>query len=378
MDFSLTTEEVRLRDELRAWLADNAPGEVPAGDQASFDLRRQWQRKMFDAGWVGLSWPVEYGGRGTSRSMQAIVNEELARVRAPRLANNIGLEMGGPTIIEHGTPEQKERWLRPILSAQEIWCQAFSEPEAGSDLASLRTRARRVDGGWAVTGQKVWTSLAADATWCMLLARTDPDSKAHGGLSYFILELDQPGVDYRPIIQITGESEFNELFLDGAFIPDDHLLAGVGEGWKVATTTLMNERAGIALNAQIEARSALDELNDHALERGLGDDAITQKRLAELYVDSEGLRLLTYRGLGEIDREGRAGPRGSLAKWQWAELNQAVGELAMDVCGADGLDPDGLWTYRYLRGRANSIEGGTTEILKNIVAQRVLGLPRAT
>ena len=377
MDFSMRPDEARFRDELRAWLAEHAPVDVPRGDQASFDLRRDWQRQMFDAGWVGVSWPAEYGGRGLSRTQQAIVNEELARARAPRLANNIALEMGGPTVLAHGTHEQKQRWLRPILSAEEIWCQAFSEPGSGSDLASLRTKARRVDGGWAITGQKVWTSLAADATWCMLLARTDPETRAHAGLTYFILEMDQDGVDYRPIIQITGESEFNELFLDDAFVPDQHVLAGIGDGWKVATTTLMNERAGIALGAQIEARSALDELTELALSRGYGDDAVVQARLADLYVDSEALRMLTYRGLGEIERDGRAGPRGSLAKWQWAELNQAIGELAMDVCGADGLDPDSLWTYRYLRSRANSIEGGTTEILQNIVAERVLGLPRA-
>jgi alkylation response protein AidB-like acyl-CoA dehydrogenase len=230
---------------------------------------------------------------------------------------------------------------------------------------------------WLVTGQKVWTSAAQYAKWCMLVARTDPETRAHAGLTYFVLDMKQPGVDFRPIIQITGESEFNELFFDDAFIPDEHMLAGVGDGWKVATTTLMNERAGIALAAQIEARSALDELTELALARGLGDDPLVQSRLADLYVDSEALRMLTYRGLGEIERDGRPGPKGSLAKWAWAELNQGVGELAMDVCGADGLDPESLWTYRYLRSRANSIEGGTTEILQNIVAERVLGLPRA-
>ena len=376
MDFSLTPEQEQFRDELRAWLAEHAPRDMPRGDHASFGLRRDWQRRLSEAGWVGVSWPVEYGGRGTSRTMQALVNEELARVRAPRLANDIGLEMGGPTIIAHGTEAQKQRLLRPILSAEEIWCQAFSEPEAGSDLASLRTRARRVDGGYAISGQKVWTSLAADAKWCMLLARTDPDSKAHGGLTYFLLDMGQEGVEARPIVQITGESEFNELFFDEAFVPDENILGDVGSGWSVAMTTLMNERAGIALGAQVEARSALDELTELALERGHADDPVVQDRLADLYVASEGLRLLTYRGLAEIERDGMPGPRGSLAKWQWAELNQAIGELAMDVCGADGLDPGSVWSYRYLRSRANTIEGGTTEILQNIVAERVLGLPR--
>jgi alkylation response protein AidB-like acyl-CoA dehydrogenase len=377
MDFSPTPEQQQFRDDLRAWLADNVPGEMPRGEHAAFALRRDWQRRLSEGGWIGVSWPVEYGGRGASRTMQALVNEELARVRAPRLANDIGLEMGGPTIIAHGTPAQKERLLRPILSAEEIWCQAFSEPDAGSDLASLRTRARRVDGGFAISGQKVWTSLAADAKWCMLLARTDPDAKAHAGLTYFLLDMEQEGVEARPIVQITGEAEFNELFFDEAFVPDDMVLGEVGHGWSVAMTTLMNERAGIALGAQVEARSALDELDDLARERGHGSDPVVQDRLADLYVASEALRLLTYRGLGEIERDGKPGPRGSLAKWQWAELNQAVTELAMDLSGAEGLDPDSVWGYRYLRSRANTIEGGTTEILQNIVAERVLGLPRA-
>jgi alkylation response protein AidB-like acyl-CoA dehydrogenase len=376
MDLSLTADELRFRDSLRAWLTQNAPSEMPPGDQASFALRRDWQRRMYEAGWVGVSWPVEYGGQGGTRMQQAIVNEELARVRAPRLANNIGLEMGGPTIIGHGTEAQKDRFLQPILAAEEIWCQAFSEPEAGSDLASLRTRARRVDGGFAVTGQKVWTSLAADSRWCMLLARTDPAAPAHRGLTYFVLDMQAPGVEIRPIRQITGEAEFNELFLEDAHIPDDHVVGEVGQGWTVALTTLMNERAGIALGAQIEARAALDELTELVEAGSRRDDALVQDRLARLYAASEALRLLTLRGLSEIDRDGRPGPRGSLAKWQWAELNQSIGELAMDVCGADALDPDSLWGYRFLRSRANSIEGGTTEVLQNIVAERVLGLPR--
>src|SRR5689334_21274658 len=242
MDFAPTPEQLRFRDRLRAWLAEHAPADVPRGDQASFDLRRRWQKQMHEAGWMGVSWPVEYGGRGGSRFEQAIVNEELARARAPRPANNIGLEMGGPTIIAHGTEDQKQRLLEPILSGEEIWCQAFSEPEAGSDLAAVRTRARRVDGGFLVSGQKVWTSLAHEARWCMLLARTDPESSAHRGLTFFVLDMGADGVSTRPIVQITGEAEFNELFLDEVFIPDEQVLGEVGHGWTVALTTLMNER----------------------------------------------------------------------------------------------------------------------------------------
>ena len=376
MDFSLTSAELRFRDELRTWLADNRPPQMPLGDQASFELRRAWQRELWEAGWMGVAWPEEYGGRGGTRMDHAIVLEELARARAPRPANQIGMEMGGPTIIAHGTEEQKQRWLKPMLAADEIWAQAFSEPDAGSDVAAIRTKATRVDGGWSVTGQKIWTSLAADAKWCMLLCRTDPEQKSHAGLSFLILDMEADGVEVRPIVQITGEAEFNEVFLEEAFVPDEHVLGDVGQGWTVALTTLMNERAGIALSAQVEARAALDELTELVDENGKRDDPLVQDRLADLYVGAEALRLLTYRGLGEIERDGKPGPRGSLAKLQWADLNQAIGELAMDVCGPAGLDPQSPWGYHWLRSRANSIEGGTTEILQNIVAERVLGLPR--
>lgn len=377
MDFSLTPAQLAFRDELRAWLADHHPGEAPRGDQASFRFRRDFQRAMHEAGWVGVSWPAEYGGRGVGRMEQAIVAEELARARAPRFANTIAIEMGGPTIIAHGTERQKERLLEPILSAEEIWCQAFSEPGAGSDLAALSTFARRVDGGFRVSGQKVWTSLAREARWCMLLARTDRDAPMHQGLTYFVLNMEAEGIEARPITQITGESEFNELFLQDVFIADEDVLGEVGGGWQVALTTLMNERAGLALAAQVDARVALDALAETVAERGLADDPAIADRVAALYVQGEELRLTTYMGLAEIERDGRPGPRGSLGKWQWADLNQGVGELAMDALGPDALHPDSPWGYHWLRSRANSIEGGTTEVLKNIVAERVLGLPRA-
>jgi alkylation response protein AidB-like acyl-CoA dehydrogenase len=376
MDFSFSPSELAFRDELREWLAGNHPGESPRGDQASFAFRREWQRRLHEAGWMGVSWPREYGGGGRSRTEQAIVNEELARAHAPRPANTIAIEMGGPTILAHGTEEQRQRLLEPILSGQEIWCQAFSEPQAGSDLAALRMRADEVPGGFSVTGQKVWTSLAREARWCMLLARTDPAATGHRGLTYFVLDMEAAGIEVRPIVQLTGETEFNELFLEDVFIPRDAVLGEVGDGWTVALTTLMNERAGLALAAQVDVRVSLDELTGLAARTGHAEDPLVQDRLAGLYIKSEALRLLSYRGLSEIERDGRPGPRGSLAKWQWAELNQAVSELGMDLCGAEGLDPDSVWGYRFLRARANSIEGGTTEVLQNIVAERVLGLPR--
>jgi len=377
VDFSLTDGEREFRDELRRWLEDNDPGPRPTGDEASFQFRREWQARMHSAGWVGIHWPAQYGGRGASPVEQAIFNEELARAKAPRFANTIAIEMGGPTIITHGNEEQKQRLLEPILSAEEIWCQAFSEPDAGSDLAAVRTRARRTEGGWLVNGQKVWTSLAREARWCMLLARTDPDSKSHRGLTYFVLDMRQPGVQPRPIVQLTGEREFNELFLEDAFVADDQVLGEVGHGWRVAITTLMNERSGLALAAQLDVGRAMERLQASIFERGHDSDPSIQERLAELHVKSEALRLLTYRGLADIEREGVPGPKGSLGKLQWAAVNQGITELALEVAGPAGVGADAPEAYLYLRSRANSIEGGTTEVLRDIVAERVLGLPRS-
>jgi alkylation response protein AidB-like acyl-CoA dehydrogenase len=376
MDFTLTEAEQSFRDELRGWLEANFAGEVPSGDEASFAFRRDWQSRMYKAGWVGLHWPEEYGGRGASPMELAIFNEELGRSGAPRFANTIAIEMGGPTIIAHGTEAQKRRYLEPILSAEEIWCQAFSEPDAGSDLASLRTRAERVPGGFRITGQKVWTSLAHEATWCMMLARTDPGSVAHRGLTYFVMDMRQEEVETRPIVQATGEREFNELFLHGAFVSDDQVVGEVGHGWRVAITTLMNERAGLALAAQVDVRRALEDVKKLMIRQGFAHDPIMQSRLADLYIQAEGLRLQTYRGLSEIERTGVPGPSGSIAKLQWAAVNQGIAEFAVDMAGSAGVVEGSPEGYRYLRSRANSIEGGTTEVLRDIVAERVLNLPR--
>jgi alkylation response protein AidB-like acyl-CoA dehydrogenase len=376
MDLTLSPQEESFREELRAWLAVNHPGEEPDGDDASFEFRRDWQRRLAGDRWAGLSWPEQYGGRGATLVEQAIFNEELAAARAPSMANVLGLLMGGPVVIAHGTDEQKERYLGPILNADEIWCQGFSEPESGSDLASLKTRAVRSDGGWVVTGQKVWTTLAERAKWCMLVARTDPDAPKHQGLTYFVMDMDQEAVQVRPLVQITGEPEFNELFLDEAFVPDENVVGGTGNGWGVAITTLMHERSGIAFALQVQLKVALGELIDLIREQGLEGDPIVRQRLGQLYIEAETLRLNAWRGLTQIMKTGMPGPEGSLPKWQWSDINQALTELSMDVRGLEAPRADSDWTYRFLRARANSIEGGTTEILKNIIAERVLGLPR--
>jgi len=376
MDLTLTPEEEGFRDEVRSWLEENHPGPEPDGEEPKFLFRRAWQRKMHEAGWAGISWPKEFGGRGATLIEQAIFSEEMARSKAPSPANVLGLVMGGPVVIAHGTEDQKERFLEPILSAEEIWCQGFSEPESGSDLASLKTKAVRDNGSWRVSGQKVWTTYAHEAKWCMLLARTDGDAPKHKGLTYFICDMEQDGVEVRPLRQITGEAEFNEIFFDGAHVDDENLIGGEGNGWMVAITTLMHERAGLGAASAISVRRDLDELIEEINERGRGDDPVIRQRIAELKIGVEALRLGSLRALTQQMKVGIPGPEGSIAKWEWAMLNQKLTELDADVLGPEALRPEAEWSYRLLRSRANSIEGGTTDVMKNIVAERVLGLPR--
>ncbi|MEA2484158.1 MAG: hypothetical protein QOC55_2105, partial [Thermoleophilaceae bacterium] len=297
MDLSLSPSETAFRDELREWLESNNPGAAPRGDDDAFEFARAWQRKLNAGGWTGLSWPKEYGGRGATLIEQAIFNEEIARIGAPSPANVLGLVMGGPVVITHGSDEQKQRYLEPILTGDEIWCQGFSEPESGSDLASLKTRAVKSNGEWLVTGQKVWTTYAHKAKWCMLVARTDFDAPKHKGLTYFLMDMEQEGVTVRPLRQITGEAEFNELFLEDARIPDENVIGGVGNGWQVALTTLMFERAGLGGAAAISIKVALGQLMELARERGLDQDPIVRQKIAELYINAEALRHTASRGL---------------------------------------------------------------------------------
>ncbi len=378
MDLTFNERELAFRDELRAWFDAYDPGPEPEGDEdAHYAWRRNFQRDLATGSWAAVHWPVEYGGRGATLTESAIFYEELARSGSPLPANVLGLLLAGPTIMTWGTPEQKERYLTPILTAEEIWCQGFSEPDAGSDLASLKTRAVKDNGDWVVSGQKVWTSGAQYSRWCMLVARTDPEVPKHKGLTYFLMDMEQDAVQVRPLRQITGEREFNELFIDGARIPDENVLGGVGNGWKVALTTLMNERAGLAFFLQVRLRQTLDRLIDEAAGRGLLEDPIVADRLGELHLRAEVLRLTAYRGLTAIEKYGQPGPEGSLTKWMWSDTNQQLTQFAADLLGPSALQAGGRWAYELLRARGNSIEGGTTEVLKNIVAERVLGLPRA-
>ncbi|HMG44197.1 MAG TPA: acyl-CoA dehydrogenase family protein [Acidimicrobiales bacterium] len=385
-----TGEDAAFRAEARSWLrrhlpegwADRSALRYSSAEEA-LKIRTWWQRELFDGGWAGLSWPEDYGGRGASLVQQVIFNEEAASLQAPEPINVIGLYMVGPTIIEWGTEEQKRRYLPPLLAAEEIWCQGFSEPDAGSDLASLRTRARFADDHYTVDGQKVWTSWAHVASFCMLLARTGDGDTKHGGLTVLIVDMDQAGVEVRPLVQITGDAEFNEVFFDGAVVPAEQLLGPEGEGWRVALTTLMHERGTMTYALQVASRILLDDLISAIRRSGLGRDPVTRDRVARIQLDLESLRLTNNRALPRI-MEGTPGPEDSVRKLIWERVEQGIGELAMEIFGVaaqvnDGphsLD-DGVWPYQYLRGRARSIEAGTTEILKSVIAERALGLPRA-
>src|SRR4051812_23946514 len=282
MDLTLSPQEQAFRDELREWLDRNHPGREPTGDEDAFHSDRDGQRKLQDNVYAGLSWPKEYGARGATLIENAIFNEEMARAKAPASANVLGLAMGGPVVIHHGTEEQKQRFLEPILSAEEIWCQGFSEPESGSDLASLKTKAVKANGGWKVTGQKVWTTFAHEAKWCMLVARSDPDAPKHKGLTYFLMDMEQDGVQVRPLRQITGESEFNEIFMEDGYLPDENVGGQPGDGWNVAIPTLMNERSGIAFGSGVGGKIALGELMELAREKGVAGDPIIRQRVGQL------------------------------------------------------------------------------------------------
>ncbi|MGZ4186788.1 MAG: acyl-CoA dehydrogenase family protein [Solirubrobacteraceae bacterium] len=378
MDLTFSEPELAFRDELRAWLADHHPGAEPEGDgDAHYAWRRDFQRRLADDGWAAVHWPREYGGRGATLTQSAIFFEELGRANAPLMANVLGLLLAGPTIMAWGTQEQKDRYLAPILTGEEIWCQGFSEPDAGSDLAGLKTKAVKNGDTWTVSGQKVWTSGAQYSKWCMLVARTDTEAPKHKGLTYFLMDMEQEEVQVRPLRQITGEPEFNELFIDGAKIPDENVLGGEGNGWKVALTTLMNERAGLGFFLQVRLRQMLDKLIEEAASDGLLDDPVIADKLGELHLKAEILRLTAYRGLSTVQKYGQPGPEGSLTKWMWSETNQQLTQFAADLLGTRALQADDRWAYELLRARGNSIEGGTTEVLKNIVAERVLGLPKA-
>jgi alkylation response protein AidB-like acyl-CoA dehydrogenase len=386
VDLSFTAEEEAFAGEIRAWLSDNL--ELPPA-HASLDEEiawgRAWQAKLAKDRWVGIHWPREYGGRGASPVQVAIFNMEYARSRARQPVNRVGVNNVGPTILAFGTDEQKQRWLPGILDASELWCQLFSEPGAGSDLAALSTKAVRADGGWIVSGQKVWTSYAQWSRWGICLARTDPDAPKHAGISYLVIDMHAPGVEIRPLRQITDETEFNEVFLDEVFVPDDQLIGGLHQGWSVASTTLAHERGTIfAFKEQVVHEVFLDELWALASERDVLDDAETADALVQSFVDLRVLRLHNVRTLSRLARGVEPGPETSVVKLAWTDMTQRLSATAVDVIGdaaplwrgARNVPGDGRWQRQWLWSAAASIAGGTSEVQKNIVAERMLGLPR--
>jgi alkylation response protein AidB-like acyl-CoA dehydrogenase len=394
VDFKLSATEAAFRDALRAWLEQHCPRDWERTRQAlSREARAEaligWQRQLHAAGYVGLHWPVAYGGRGGSVMEQAIFYEEMARARAPELANAIGLDMAGPAIMVHGTEEQKRLHLRRILAAEHIFCQGFSEPGAGSDLAALGTRAERRPGGYVLTGQKVWTSFAHYANWCTVLARTDPAAPRHRGLTYFLVDMASPGFTVRPLRQMSGDSEFSEIYLDGVEVPEGNVLGREHGGWEVAITTLMFERGPRTLTRQLILRQGLAELLELARRPTRAGppaarDPLVRQRLAQLYIDAETLRYATLRVLTQLVKGESPGPAGSASKLFFSETWQKVAELGLELQGAyatlsagsDWAVDDGRWQYRALRSRGNTIQGGTSEVMRNILAERVLGLPK--
>jgi alkylation response protein AidB-like acyl-CoA dehydrogenase len=383
VDFSYAPEDERFRATLRAWLASHRPERperVPHDDASLADelrVLRAWQRALYDAGYVGLMWPTAYGGHDARPVRQAILNEELARARAPQLVNRVGINNAGPTLIAYASEALKKRLLPPILSADEIWCQLFSEPGAGSDLAAVRTRAEADGDVFRVTGQKVWTSYAQFSKWAILLARTDPSAAKHRGLTYFILDMESPGITIRPLRQITGSTEFSEVFLEDVAVPRAHVVGEVNRGWEIAMTTLAHERGtGFAFKEQVLQRIALDEIVRLAREAGRAGDPVVRQDIAQGWIDVEVMRLMNCRTLTRLDRGEDAGPESSLVKLFWASLTQRLHELAMGLEGPHAQLAGGRWQLAYLWSRVGAIAGGTSEVQKNIIAQRLLGLPR--
>jgi alkylation response protein AidB-like acyl-CoA dehydrogenase len=396
MDLTYSAEDESFRREVRAWLEENLSGDFarlrgkggPGREHEAFDQRVAWDRHLAAAGWTCLGWPTEYGGRGLSLLQQVIFHEEYARADAPARVSHIGEELLGPTLIAYGTEEQKRRFLPGIRDVSELWCQGYSEPGAGSDLASVTTRAR-LDGAagpggageWVIDGQKVWTSLAHVADWCFVVARTEPGSRRHAGLSYLLVPMHQDGVEVRPIEQLTGTSEFNEVFFDGARTEASLVVGAPGDGWKVAMGTLGFERGVSTIGQQVGFARELDGVVALARRTGAIEDPVVRDRLVRARMGLEVMRLNALRTLAGFST-GSEGPEASISKLVWATWHRDLGELAMEVAGASSLvaaeppyelDP---WQRLFLFTRADTIYGGSNEIQRNIISERVLGLPR--
>jgi len=399
MDLDFSAEDEAFRQELRSWLAVNLPeargGSGSVDDKlgvlhegpGGWERRLKWHRKLNEGGWVGLSWPKEYGGRDATITQQLIYGEEMARVNAPMLVNVLGIMLVGPTLIRLGTEEQKKRYIPKILSAEEIWCQGYSEPNAGSDVASLQTRAIEDGDSFVVNGQKIWTSDAHHADWCILLVRTDLDAPKHKGISYILLDMHSPGVTVRPLVQITGEASFNEVFFEDVRVPKKNLIGEKNQGWQVAIMTLMFDRAGVVdffdamgiVNELVELAKSLPSNGHRAW-----DEPNVRQKLAEFACEAAALKYGGYRQLTRRLKGLPPGPEGSVLKLGNSDLNLRMNKFAMEMLGPYGqlefkaphAFDKGIWSYRMLSSRALTIAGGTNEVQHNIIGERVLGLPK--
>jgi alkylation response protein AidB-like acyl-CoA dehydrogenase len=390
MQLHATSEERALQEEVRGFLAQNrrTPADLPRALDDRMEALREWQAACYEAGYVGRAWPQEFGGGGRPPVEQIVVDQELAAAGAPEFVNIVGLDVLGPSLLRFGDDDQRRRHIPPILSAEEIWCQGFSEPDAGSDLASLRTRAVQHDDHFLLTGQKTWVSWGQYARWCGVLARTEQTGPKHRGISMLIVDMRSPGVEVRPMTQITGHAEFCELFLDDVVVPNENLLAGRGDGWKIAMHTLGHERGTAALPRQVKLRTWLDRLAGVCARRPLDGqpvlaDPAAQSALAQAFIGIEVLRHHAYRTVGEFLNGGTVGPDSSSVKLLMAEAEQRLAATALEVLGPtlEHADPaeaaeNDFWHETYLYSRAASVYGGTRQIQRNIVADRVLALPQ--
>jgi len=381
MDFTYPAEAEEFRKEFRTWLDEEYTDEFRADglgfsmemDEERLAAMRAWNRKLADARFAAISWPEEYGGRGAGIMEQIVFAEEMHRSGAPGTLNPLGLSNIAPAIIEFGTDEQKEQFLPRMLRGDDIWCQGFSEPNSGSDLASLQCRAELDGDHFVINGQKTWNTLGHLANWCELLVRTDPDAPKHRGISCLLVDMTLPGVEVRPLITITGEKEFNEIFFTDVRVPVEALLGPLHDGWRVAMTTLAYERGTVA-NLHLGLRGKIQRLIDDAAEVGALDDPVKRQALAAVYREGELLKLVSERAIAGAMHGRPMGPEGSIAKLVWSEAEQHVGEVAGDVLGADANT--GSWGRDRVYMRALTIAGGTTQVNKNILALRILGLPR--
>ncbi|HEX6310191.1 MAG TPA: acyl-CoA dehydrogenase family protein [Acidimicrobiia bacterium] len=389
MDLRFTAEDEAFRAEIRAWLEEHLQGEFaslrgvggPGDEHEAFEERLAWERILGAAGWTCVGWPKEHGGRGASLHQQVIFSEEYARAQAPARVGIVGEGLLGPTVIGFGTPEQQRRFLPPIVRGEELWCQGYSEPNAGSDLANVATTAVRDGDQWVITGQKVWTSLAHWADWCFVLCRTDPEAPKHRGISYLLVPMDQPGIEVRPIEQMTGTSEFNEVFFDGARTDVANVVGAVNGGWKVAMGTLAFERGTSTLGQQLAFENELREITDRARRNGRTRDPVMRQRLARAWIGLRVMRFNTLRTLSRMEGD-ELSREGMIAKLFWASWHRELGELAMDVLGPEATIADAL-PYEltglqrlFLFTRADTIYGGSNQIQRNIIGERALGLPR--